>query len=143
MKHGDKEISVTKNTFSSFDRWCTTLFIWKMSFCNDLSKCLLVLVSTYIRFTKLNVFCIWLLSMSWFSSKIIMLFLMDLISAKLFKSPNKNSNNECIIPLCHIWVVLIEGSENVFNQSSQLGLGNLRFTIIEFICVQFEQYWMY
>ena len=39
------------------------------------------------------------LSTSGFSSKIAMLFLIELISAELFGLPNKKLNNGCIIPL--------------------------------------------
>ena len=88
-----------KNPFCSFDRWWKVLVIWRMSFCNDLRWSWLVSVSRYVKFTKLNVFCIWPHPISWFFSNIAILFLKALISSVLFGSPNKKLNREWIIPL--------------------------------------------
>ena len=81
-----------KSVFSSFDRWWTVMFIWRMSFCNDLRRSLLVSVSVWVKFMKLNVFCIWLLRISWFYFNIATLFLIALISLVLFEFSNKRLN---------------------------------------------------
>ena len=87
-----------KSAFSYFDRWWTVLFIWRMSFCNDLRRSLLVSVSAEVRYMKLNCFA------SDYSGYLDFLLccniiLKALISSALFVFPNRKLNREWIMPL--------------------------------------------
>ena len=45
LEHNDEKVFIVNKCLNSLERWWIVLFIWMMSFCNDLKSSLLVFVS--------------------------------------------------------------------------------------------------